>query len=67
MKLTANDLYDLKVIDKIIKEEGNFEEIVQNLKKEIIKEVKEMQKQTIEEIVESRYQKFRNIGEYSAI
>ena len=42
MKLTAKDLYELKVIDKIIKEpkgeiEESFQKVSQNLKKEIVK------------------------------
>lgn len=64
MQLTAKDLYELKVIDKIIKEEEGFEETAKRLKKEIVKDVKKMQKQTKEEIVENRYEKFRNMGEY---
>ena len=69
MKLTAKDLYDLKVIDKIIKEpkgdlEESFKKIAQKLKREIENIMKEMQEMTKEQIVEERYQKFRNMGEY---
>ena len=67
MKLTANDLYKLKVIDKIIKEpegENSFEKIVSSLRKEITYTIKEMKNLTPEEIVEERYQKYRNMGEY---
>ena len=68
MKLTAKDLYDLKVIDKIIKEpegdmEENFIKIARNLRKEIINDIKEMKNMKPEEIVEERYQKFRKMGE----
>ncbi len=59
MKLTAKDLYELKVIDKIIKEDDN---IFNNIKKEIIKQIDELKEKTGEEIREERYQKFRNIG-----
>ncbi|MBQ2836294.1 MAG: acetyl-CoA carboxylase carboxyltransferase subunit alpha [Clostridia bacterium] len=67
MKLTAKDLYDFKIIDKIIKEsqgdkEESFEKIVKNLKKEITELTKQMKKMTPEEIIEQRYQKFREIG-----
>ena len=66
MKLTAKDLYDLKVIDKIIKEplemnEEEFKAIAENIKKEIKKEIARMMKMTKEEVVEGRYQKFRQI------
>lgn len=69
MKLTAKDLYDLKVIDKIIKEplgdkEESFQKVVNDLKKEIKTITKQLQEMGSEEIVEQRYQKFRNMGEY---
>ena len=72
MKLTAKDLKELKVIDKIIKEpEGDeqesFNTISENLKKEIEKIIKEYSKKSPEEIKEERYQKFRNMGEYKII
>lgn len=68
MKLTAKDLYKLKVIDKIIKEpsqeEEGFKQIAKNLKKEIKLDVKELNKLDDKAIVEQRYQKFRNMGEF---
>ena len=67
MKLTAQDLYELKVIDKIIKEpetEDSFDKICSSLKREIKKDISEMIIKNSEEIVEERYQKFRNMGEY---
>lgn len=72
MKLTANDLYELKVIDKIVEEstmdvEKNFENVSNVLKKEIISFTNEMQTKSKEEIVEERYQKFRNMGEYKIL
>ena len=72
MKLTAKDLKELKVIDKIIKEpeedeQESFNTISENLKKEILKIIKEYSKKSPEEIKEERYQKFRNMGEYKII
>lgn len=67
MKLTAKDLYDLKVIDKIIKEssdEDAFHKICKSLKKEIVKSISEFQDKSESEIVEERYQKFRKMGEF---
>ncbi len=69
MKLTAKDLYDLKVIDKVIKEpkednEENFKKIASNLKKEINSIITEIGKLDTEDIVQKRYEKFRNIGEF---
>lgn len=67
MKLTAKDLYELEVIDKIIKEptgneEESFKKIAKNLKKEIKATMLEMSDKSSEEIVEERYTKFRNMG-----
>ena len=64
MKLTAKDLYELTIIDKIIPEkdeisEENFSKTSEILKKEIIKEIKKSNKMTSEQIVEERYKKFR--------
>ena len=61
MKLTAQDLYDLKVIDKIIKEDKN---ILNNIKKEIITKLDELKDKTGEEIRNERYDKFRHMGKY---
>lgn len=72
MKLTAKDLYELKIIDKIIKEpkgekEESFLKVAKSLKKEIQKVIEERKNKTAEEIVEERYQKFRNMGEYKIL
>ena len=64
MKITAKDLYDFKIVDKIIKEDKDFKDIASKLKSEIKKELKELEKLTPKELVEQRYEKFRNIGEY---
>lgn len=68
MKLTAKDLYELKVIDKIIEEpseneEENFISVTEKLKKEIQSDIKEMRRMDEEKLVEDRYKKFRNMGE----
>ena len=68
MKLTAEDLLELKVIDKIIKEpkedlEEAFNKTAKSLKKEIISAMKEFKTMSEEEIIEQRYLKFRNMGE----
>ena len=67
MKLTAKDLYDLKVIDEIIKEpleitEENFKQITNNIKNKIRKEILRMSKMNPNDIREERYNKFRNIS-----
>ena len=72
MKLTAKDLLELKVIDKIIKEpkeynEENFKRIADSLKKEIQKEIEQMKYLNESQIVENRYMKFRNMGEFKEV
>ena len=69
MKLTAKDLYEMKVIDTIIPEsvemkESDFEQVIKIIKQEIETDIAKMQEKTKEEIVEERYQKFRNLGEF---
>jgi acetyl-coA carboxylase, carboxyl transferase, alpha subunit len=69
MKLTANDLYEMKVIDTIIPEpiemqESDFDKVAKTIKNEIKKDVEKMQKQTKDAILEQRYQKFRNLGTF---
>ena len=56
MKLTAEDLYELKVIDKIIEEpvdvdEDSFKRIAGKLKKEIIELTNEMKTKTIKALM----------------
>lgn len=72
MKLTAKDLYKLKVIDKIIEEpqkqtEESFTKLANNLKNEIKSSIINMNKKTKEEIVEERYEKFRNMGKFEVL
>lgn len=69
MKLTAKDLYDLKVIDKIIKEpkevnDEEFKKIAKKIKMAIETSIIELKKLSKEEIREERYLKFRNMGEF---
>ena len=72
MKLTAEDLYKLKVIDKVIEEsneekEKSFKKTANQLKKEINKSISEMKQLDIENIVENRYKRFRNMGEFKEV
>ena len=72
MKLTSKDLYEMKIIDKIIEEpieidEENFIKISENIKKEIDKETNKMIKYSKQEIVQKRYEKFRSINNFMEI
>jgi acetyl-CoA carboxylase carboxyl transferase subunit alpha len=69
MKITAEDLLKLGVIDGIIKEvKGgahlNIKEQAVFIKDEIDRSLKELIKLTPKKLVENRYEKYRNIGEY---
>ena len=66
MKLTAQDLLELNIIDKIV-EEKSFEQTAKDLKNEIESTVFELKKLSAIELVENRYQKYRNMGEFITI
>ena len=66
MKLTAKDLLDLGIIDEIIKEpNGNaktdIEKISEKMKKKIVNITKELKQLDVNDLIEKRYQKFRNM------
>ena len=72
MKLTAKDLYELKIIDKIISEpeimsEEHFNIISNSLKEAIIQEILKLKKLSEKEIVENRYQKFTKISGFMEV
>lgn len=63
MKITANDLKKLKIIDKIISEpetgvQDDFNTIVEELKKYLIQNIKKLQQLSEEELLKQRYEKF---------
>lgn len=58
MKITAKDLKDLQIIDEIIKEDN----ILENTKKVILKNLKWLMKIEKNKLIEGRYQKYRKIG-----
>lgn len=75
MKLTANDLYDMGIIETVIKESiENYtteKELLKNItdkiKQEIQTTVQEFKSKTKDEIVEERYQKFRKISGFKEV
>lgn len=78
MKLTANDLYDMGIIETVIKEPDikdskktsqsvDFEMIASEIKKEMQTTVQELKSKTKDEIVEERYQKFRKISGFKEV
>lgn len=64
MKLTAQDLYNFKIVDKIIEEKDEFSKIAEKMREEILSEVTELSEMSQNELIEHRYSKFRKIGDY---
>lgn len=61
LKLTAEDLLSLGVIERIIPEEG-FESVYQRLREDIDQTLAVLSAQPVEVLTENRYQRFRKIG-----
>jgi acetyl-CoA carboxylase carboxyl transferase subunit alpha len=70
LKLTAEDMLKNSLVDGIIKEplggaHQNRAEIFDTVKKEILKNIKELKKLSTEDLVNSRIEKFSDMGVYS--
>lgn len=66
MKITANDLKKLGLIDEIVPEsvegaQNDFSKVISYLKQYLIKTIQELQTISSEKLIEKRYQKFRNM------
>ncbi len=69
MKMTAKDLLEFKVIDKVIKEakggaQKNLKAMSESIKNEIINAYEKLKNIDKDELINRRYNKFRNMGEY---
>lgn len=69
LKLTAQDLFSLKVIDEIIPEplggaQRDFDQVLSNLKKCLIRHLAGLQSLDLPSLLEKRYQKYRVIGSW---
>lgn len=69
LKITAQSLYDLGVIDGIVEEpvggaHRDHKCIALNLKNIILSSFSELEKISVEELVENRYNKFRKMGSF---
>ena len=67
LKPTAKDLLELKVIDEIIEEpvEGahtDYDGSAAALKAALRRNIEELTKKNIQELLDKRYEKFRNMG-----
>ena len=69
MKITAKDLLELGVIEKVIPEvdggvEFDFMYTAHFLKEELIKEIENLKNLDVNKLLDERYNRFRKIGEY---
>jgi acetyl-CoA carboxylase carboxyl transferase subunit alpha len=67
LRLTAKDLFEMKLIDEVLKEplggaHQNPEEMADNVKASIKKYLKEVEALDRQTLVKSRYEKFRSMG-----
>ena len=71
LKLTAQDLVELGVIDEVIKEplggaHRDFEQTAENIRKAVNKALEELKEIPKKELPEARYQKFRKMGVFAS-
>ncbi|PTK61694.1 acetyl-CoA carboxylase carboxyl transferase subunit alpha [Staphylococcus haemolyticus] len=69
MKITAKDLHHLNVIDSVIDEplggaHNNIEQQAIDIKQAFVNQLEQLQQQSADELVEDRFNKFRNIGAF---
>ncbi|MNS17293.1 Acetyl-coenzyme A carboxylase carboxyl transferase subunit alpha [compost metagenome] len=69
MKITAQDLLEMEVIEEIVPEpkggaHKDYEAAAENMKSSIIRHLDELRAKTADELREERYQKFRKIGKF---
>lgn len=69
LKISAQNLYELKIIDGIIEEpvggaHRDYKCIALNLKNVILSSFLELEKISVEELLENRYNKYREIGSF---
>lgn len=60
MKITSHELLEMDVVDKVITEAGlSNQDLIASIKKELITELEELSKLSVDELIEQRYQRFR--------
>jgi acetyl-CoA carboxylase carboxyl transferase subunit alpha len=69
LRLTARDLYDLKLIDEVLKEPLGGAHIdpaatSENIRQSLRAHLEEIGKTDVRQLVEKRYERFRSIGHY---
>lgn len=69
LKITAKDLYNLGIIDEILKEppgsaHRNPDSMAITMKEALVKSLQELKKLSPDELVDMRYRKYRKIGKF---
>jgi acetyl-CoA carboxylase carboxyl transferase subunit alpha len=69
MKISARELYQLGLVDELVPEplggaHHNYETAAHNVKAAILKNLEQLKQFPLDELVEQRYHKFRNIGKF---
>lgn len=70
MKMTAKDLFDINIIDKIISEpdggaQNDLDGVSQDIKNNIVEELDKLYNQDTKELLDNRYNRFRKFGEFT--
>jgi len=60
MRVTANDLFEDKIIDEVISENEDLDYNVNNIKNFILNRYDNLKKQDVSELIDSRYERIRN-------
>lgn len=71
LRLTAHDCYELGIVDVVVQEppggaHANPQEAARHLRRILLQELSELQTGSRKRLMQSRYKKFRNMGEYSS-
>ena len=69
LKITAKDLMKFDIIDGEIAEpvggaHTNYDEVSANMKKTILESIEELEKLSVNDLKEQRYQKYRKMGAF---
>lgn len=72
LKLSADKLLELNIVDRILKEplggaQNNPEEAASTLKKALVDELKLLKTKNTDQLLKDRYQKYRKMGSFSEI
>jgi acetyl-CoA carboxylase carboxyl transferase subunit alpha len=70
LKLTAKELFKLKIVDEVIPEpigaaHSNPEEMAKTLKETIVRYIEELQAIPLDKLIEKRYKKYRKFGSFT--